>query len=88
VDLRLHRRSDLPVQEAGGASAAVMLTKEEFITDYCQHSSLTRERFDRHFVALSCRCGSMGCDGWAVVARDPESQARHLDLYGPEEAQS
>lgn len=63
----------------------MMLTKEEFITSYCSRSGLSREKFDQRLVALPCRCDGAGCDGWAVVIKDPESQAVHQELYGSEE---
>jgi len=40
------------------------MTKEEFITEYCRRSDITREYFDKHGEAVPCDCVYINCNGW------------------------
>ena len=58
------------------------MTKEEFITGYCERSKLSRATFDRRLVVLPCQCAEPNCQGWAVVENEPGALERHKELYG------
>lgn len=58
------------------------LTRDEFIAAYCERSNITREVYDRQFVALPCGCEEEGCNGWATVSNDSPMTATHQELYG------
>lgn len=56
------------------------MTKDEFIAQYCAASKVTWEWLSKRRVALPCRCGEEGCEGWAMVSI--ELQDEHNRLYG------
>lgn len=57
------------------------ITKEEFITGYCERSEITRKLYDEWFAALPCACDYAGCTGWATVSRGGIKD--HMALYAP-----
>lgn len=59
------------------------MTREEFIAGYCECSNVTWEWLSQRRDARPCHCGEPGCEGWAMVSRDPEMLAIHRQLYEP-----
>ncbi len=59
------------------------MTKEEFITDYCERSNFPWEKLSKYKVALPCECDYSECQGWAMVPSNPESIADHELFYSP-----
>lgn len=59
------------------------MTKDEFITAYCERSGVSWGELSQHQVALACACGEDGCQGWAMVANDERSIRAHRELYAP-----
>lgn len=48
-----------------------MLTKEEFINQYCERSKITPEKLKEFGMsAHPCECGEEGCEGWQMVHKD------------------
>lgn len=62
------------------------MTKDEFIEGYCRRSEITREAFDRDFVALPCNCEQDGCNGWAAIDNDEDSIKHHMEFSAPLQA--
>lgn len=62
------------------------MTKEQFIEGYCRRSEITREAFDRDFVALPCNCEQDGCNGWAAVDNDQDAIKHHMEFDAPFQA--
>jgi len=58
------------------------MTKEEFIEYYCRNSKITREYYDRYYVALPCNCGEYMCQGWASIRNNPDIIEDHKRFYG------
>lgn len=58
------------------------MTKEEFVAKYCKNSDITEaELISFNKIALPCNCDFTMCNGWAMIANDPESIRTHQDLY-------
>jgi len=57
------------------------MSKEEFIKGYCERSEISREEYDKNFLALKCNCEDTKCNGWATVSNDSLSIKAHNDLY-------
>jgi hypothetical protein len=62
------------------------MTKDEFITAYCERSDITRQWYNTYYIALPCTCGDSMCDGWGTVRNRPEDITHHLFFFGPEES--
>lgn len=63
-----------------------MMTRDEFIRNYCERTGVTWEWLsgpEGNQVALRCACGEVGCLGWAMVTNEPLSLKAHTDLYAP-----
>ena len=60
------------------------MTKEQFISGYCERSHITRESFDKYQVALPCDCEADICNGWAAVSNKPDFIKDHIMLYTQE----
>jgi len=72
------------------------MTRDEFITGYVERSRAvgarrieqtpTGYRAGRYeYVALPCRCGEEGCDGWAMIKNHPEEIAEHGRMNAAED---
>jgi len=57
------------------------ISKEKFIKGYCEISNITREMYDKYFVALPCNCGDESCRGWATISNNEESVKLHLEFH-------
>ena len=57
------------------------MTREEFIAGYISRGNVTREWFDKHYIALPCECEEACCEGWAAVHKDEASVLAHLRSY-------
>jgi len=57
------------------------MIKAEFIKGYCKRSKITEEFFNKHMVALTCKCDYENCKGWAAVSNNKLSIKTHKDLY-------
>ncbi|HAZ7210021.1 TPA: hypothetical protein LAM16_003469 [Escherichia coli] len=59
------------------------MPKGEFVSGYCERSSITEEEFYLHGDAVPCDCGESCCDGWAYlshekIARDKKHQSKNV----------
>lgn len=59
------------------------MTQDEFEKAYAARSGMSMDAFRRTWIGLPCKCGKLGCEGWAAVPRDPEAIAGHLAFYAP-----
>lgn len=66
------------------------MTREEFIDGYVKRSEIEKYRTpdgykigERARIALPCACGDEKCDGWAMVADNPDDIETHNTLYAP-----
>lgn len=57
------------------------MSKEEFIKDYCEKSGITEKDLLKRNVILTCNCGDLSCNGFAVVSKDELIIKAHNDLY-------
>ena len=66
------------------------MTREEFITAYCDRSKIPMEArridgFDLGSgymrIALPCACGEEDCEGWAMI--NPKNAEDHMRFYAP-----
>lgn len=62
------------------------ITKDEFITQYCERSRIPWDELSKFFVALPCACGDETCEGWAMVRNAPYDIGVHESLYGSRDA--
>lgn len=53
------------------------MTRDEFIEFYRGNARLTREQYDKKFIAEPCTCGEGGCRGWASIYNEWREILRH-----------
>ncbi len=53
------------------------MTKDEFITGYCERSKITWDELKESQVVLACHCGEEDCHGWAMVTNTPAIIEHH-----------
>ncbi|MDQ5601723.1 hypothetical protein RCE97_17785 [Klebsiella pneumoniae] len=46
------------------------ISKERFVSDYCEMSGITSAVFYSHGDAVPCDCGESCCDGWAYLSHE------------------
>ena len=46
------------------------MTREEFISAYCQRSNITWERLSERRDCVPCDCGEPQCEGWKMVPKE------------------
>lgn len=60
------------------------ITAEEFERAYAERSGMTVEKLrSLGRVVVRCRCGELGCKGWASVPQEMASEYEPGGLYGP-----
>lgn len=60
------------------------MSGEEFEVGYIKRSGITKEKYDKHFITMSCDCDAPNCKGWACVGNSPLLIKAHNDLYAPQ----
>jgi hypothetical protein len=70
-----------PTGRAASVDMGPHCFQRDFEARYCDQSKITPEFYATHLVTLRCFCGADDCPGWAAVTNDPESVARHEELY-------
>lgn len=56
------------------------ISKDRFVSDYCERSGITRAVFYSHGDAVPCDCGENCCDGWVYLQHDTiERNKRYKD---------
>jgi hypothetical protein len=59
------------------------MNKEDFEKGYCERAGISVSDYQDKYelVTLPCKCGEIGCEGWAAVSNSPLSIENHKRLY-------
>jgi hypothetical protein len=60
------------------------ITKEEFITQYCENSKFSRAFFDKWYEAKPCpdNCDYEDCEGWGAYINQERLEEEFTELIG------
>lgn len=50
------------------------MTKDQWITAYCQRQTMSRELFDRYYIAVPCDGSEIGCQDFTVERKWHDDQ--------------
>jgi len=59
-----------------------MISRRDFIRDYCLKNSIGEDDLLEVFAVLRCYCGFGRCPGWVMILKDKEHMDFHKKNFG------